>query len=136
LNTRTNTATAIDERAWQSDCAAAMQLQLAGRLDRAEQAYRAILQQEPAHAMSNHCLGMLLIQRRRPADALPFLLTALNATPQVPDYWLGYLEALLQARRLDTAEDTLALGRQHGLAGHAVEAFTLRLDATREGVAP
>ena len=129
--TATLTATADCDAA----CRAAMNLQLRGRLELAAQAFRAILRAESGHAMTNHCLGMLHVQMRRPADALPFLLTALNESPQVHDYWLGYLEALLQDGRIDTAAETLVIGRQHGLSGNSVEAFAQRL-ARRETAHP
>src|SRR5579863_7406005 len=110
------------------DCRNAMELQLAGKLDLAAEVYRLILQGQPEHAAANYCLGMLHVQLRRPADALPYLLTALQASPQLEDYWLGYLEALLLSGQIDEAGATLALGRQHGLAGTAVLNFARRLD--------
>ncbi|HWJ33812.1 MAG TPA: tetratricopeptide repeat protein, partial [Steroidobacteraceae bacterium] len=105
-----------------------MNLQVAGQLDLAEQLYRSILNAQPTHAVANHCLGMLHVQMRRPADGLPFLLSALNAHPEIPDYWLGYLEALFQSDQIDAAKETLALGHQHGLSGAAVEEFAQRLE--------
>jgi tetratricopeptide (TPR) repeat protein len=107
-----------------------MQLQVAGRLDAAEKGYRAILETHSTHGAANHCLGLLLLHVQRPADGLPHLLAALNGDPQVPDYWLGYLEALLLVSGTDEAKSTLALGRQHGLKGEAVEDFARRLDAS------
>jgi predicted O-linked N-acetylglucosamine transferase (SPINDLY family) len=110
-------------------CSDAMRLQLAGRLEHAEQLYRAILQAAPNHAAANYCLGMLNVQSRRTAEGLSFLLVALQANPQSPDYWLGYLEALLLSGRADEARVALALGRRHGLAGEAVEEFAARSGA-------
>jgi len=104
-----------------------MQLQVAGRIDQAEPLYRRILEAQPRHAAANHCLGMLHVQLKRPATAVPYLLAALEESPQIPDYWLGYLEALLLAGRTDEAAEALALGRQHGLAGAGVEDFAARL---------
>lgn len=104
-----------------------MDLQIAGRLDLAEQMYHAILQSEPKHATANYCFGMLKLQLRRPAEGLTYLMTALEASPAVPDYWLGYLEALLLADRTEEARQTLALARRHGLAGNATEDFAARL---------
>jgi predicted O-linked N-acetylglucosamine transferase (SPINDLY family) len=109
-------------------CAQAMTRQLAGELDLAAQMYRAILQTEPQHAAANHCLGMLLVQSKRPSEGLPCLVAALAADPQVADYWLGYLEALLLAGQADEAKNTLALARQHGLQGGSVEDFAARLN--------
>jgi tetratricopeptide (TPR) repeat protein len=54
-------------------------------------------------------------------------MAALEASPALPDYWLGYLEALLLADRTEEARQTLALARRHGLAGKATEDFATRL---------
>ncbi|MGA2187123.1 MAG: tetratricopeptide repeat protein [Steroidobacteraceae bacterium] len=108
-------------------CGTAMRMQLAGRLDRAEQLYRAILQSEPRHAAANYCLGMLQVQLRRPGEGLSFLLVALEEDPRVPDYWLGYLEALLSSGQIDAARGALELARQHGLTGRAAKDFARRL---------
>jgi len=110
-------------------CGRAMQLQLAGRLDLAEPIYHSILDAQPAHAGANYCLGMLLVQQRRAAQGLPRLLAAINASPQVADYWLGYLEALLLLGENAVAADILSLARQHGLAGKAADDFALRLES-------
>ena len=110
-------------------CANAMQLQMSGRLDLAEQLYRAILQSAPQHAAANYCFGMLQVQLRRPSDALPYLKAALEAQLQIPDYWLGYLEALVLLGRHDAARNILALGRRQGLAGPAADEFERRLQA-------
>ncbi len=106
-----------------------MNHQIAGRLELAGPLYKEILGAEPGHAAANHCLGMLYVQMRQPSLGLPHLLASLESTPQNPDYWLGYLEALLSNDRLEDATTTLALGRQHGLASPAVEDFARRLDA-------
>jgi predicted O-linked N-acetylglucosamine transferase (SPINDLY family) len=106
-----------------------MNHQIAGRVELAAPLYREILGSEPRHAAANHCLGMLYVQMRQPSLGLPHLLASLQASPQNPDYWLGYLEALLSNGSLDDATDTLALGRQHGLASAAVEDFARRLNA-------
>jgi predicted O-linked N-acetylglucosamine transferase (SPINDLY family) len=108
-------------------CQRAMNLQIGGALKLAEQIYRAILQAEPRHATANHCLGMLHVQLKRPVEGLSYLMAALEASPAVPDYWLGYLEALLAADRIEEARQTLALAREHGLAGKATEDFAGRL---------
>ncbi|HEY4971107.1 MAG TPA: tetratricopeptide repeat protein [Steroidobacteraceae bacterium] len=106
-----------------------MNHQIAGRLELAGRLYREILREEPGHADANHCLGMLYVQLQQPAVGLPYLLASLETRPQNPDYWVGYLEALLSNGQFDDATATLALGRQHGLKSGAVDAFAQRLDA-------
>lgn len=105
-----------------------MKFQVAGRLDLAEPIYRSILRQQPAHGPANYCIGMMLVQLRRPADGLPHLLAALNATPEIADYWLGFLETLLVLGETQQAAKALVLARQHGLAGSAADEFATRLE--------
>jgi tetratricopeptide (TPR) repeat protein len=108
-------------------CENAMKLQVAGQLDLAEPIYRSILRLQPAHAAANYCVGMLLVQLRRPADGLPHLQAAVDANPEIADYWLGYLEALLLLGETSRATSILALARRHGLAGEAADDFASRL---------
>jgi predicted O-linked N-acetylglucosamine transferase (SPINDLY family) len=121
------TAPPPSSAALEASLAEAVQFQLAGQLDRAEPLYRAILETQPRHAAANHCLGMLQVQRGRPADGLTLLFAALEASPQTADYWLGYLEALLLAGQIAGAQAALALARERGLKGEAVDGFAKRL---------
>ena len=108
-------------------CAQAIDLQLAGHLDLARRLYQAILQAAPQHAAANYGVGMLEVQSRRPEESLPYLKAALQSQLDVPDYWLGYLEALKLAGRTEVARSILALGLQQGLTGPAVDDFSRRL---------
>ena len=110
-------------------CANALELHAAGHLDGAEQLYQSVLEAAPRHAAANHGIGLLRVSARKSADGLPHLLTALEEAPEIPDYWLGYLEALLVVGNVADAAATLKLGRGHGLAGAAVEDFARRLAA-------
>ena len=102
--------------------------QIAGRLKEAESIFSAVLERRPAHATANYCLGMLYVQSRRLVDGLPHLLAALNEKPDIAEYWLGYLDALLLLGEPHRAAQTLASGRQHGLAGSATEELARRLE--------
>ena len=130
----------VDSSQLEAACANAMQLQLAGQLELAEQSYQAILQAAPRHAATNYCVGMLRVQMRRPEEGLPYLKAALEAQLDIPDYWLGYLEALSLLGRTDAARNILALGRRQGLAGVAVDEFERRLQTrlavTAQAVVP
>ena len=109
-------------------CAKAMKQQLAGQPALAQQLYEAILVAAPQHAPANFCLGMLYVQAQQPEQGLPHLKTALQAQLGVSDYWLGYLEALTLAGRIEAARGILAIGRRQGLAGPAVDDFARRLE--------
>src|ERR1700692_975164 len=99
----------------------AANLQVAGRLDLAEGIYREILRAQPLHAAANYCFGILLVHVKRPGDGLRHLLAALSGNPQVPDYWLGCLEALGLLDKIEEAGHVLASARQNAIAGSAIE---------------
>ncbi|MER2624745.1 MAG: tetratricopeptide repeat protein [Accumulibacter sp.] len=107
-----------------------------GYFDEAEQLYRAILQAQPEQATANHQIGLLEIQRQQPAAALPYLLAALEASPETCRYWLSYIDTLLLTGQKDTARQMLEIGRQHGLAGSEVDALALRLQDSEPDVPP
>ncbi len=100
----------------------------AGQLEGAEKLYRAILQINPNHPEANHNLGVVSVQTKQPAAGLAYFVAALNADPSRGQYWVSYIDALIQADQLGDAQQVMALARQHGLQGNEVEALALRLD--------
>jgi tetratricopeptide (TPR) repeat protein len=93
----------------------------AGRLQEAEQCYRAILQAQPEHPDANHNLGVLAAQVGQPVAGLPYLKTALAVNPAQGQYALSYAEALLAAGQAEHALRVIEEAMQRGLsptAGH------------------
>jgi predicted Zn-dependent protease len=91
--------------------------QQSGQLEEAETLYRGILQAQPDHPEANHRLGVLAVQMKQATAGLPHFAAALEARPEQQQYWLSYIDALIQADETETAQQLLALGRQHGLQG-------------------
>ena len=106
----------------------------AGQLPQAEAAYRAILAAQPNHPDANHNLGVLAVQVGHVAAALPLFKTALEAAPSQAQFWLSYLDALIQSAQFETAHAVLAQGRGLGLAGEAVEVLAGRLPVAATAV--
>jgi len=104
----------------------------AGRLQEAEQLYRAILQIQPNHPDASHNLGVIAVQVGKPAAGLPHLKAALDANPNQDQYWLSYIDALIQAFQTHAAREVLEQGLQRGLQGEAVEALAGRLLASAQ----
>ncbi|MEI6108276.1 MAG: tetratricopeptide repeat protein, partial [Opitutae bacterium] len=104
----------------------------AGRLQEAEQLYRAILQTRPDHPEANHNMGVLAGQRKQPADGLTYFLAALEADPTCGRYWLSYAGALIQSGQVEDARQVLSVARQQGLEGDEVAALELRLEASSQ----
>ncbi len=108
----------------------------AGRLPEAEKLYREVLQIQPQHPDANHNMGVLAVQQGQVVAALPYFQAALTARPDQPHRWLSYIETLIQARQEGAAQQVLALGRQHGLQGEAVEALAARLAISAREMPP
>ena len=127
-------------QALEQSLAQALQLavnhQQAGQLEEAETLYRSILQTQPNHPGANHSLGVLAVQAKQAGAGLPYFAAALEARPERQPYWLSYIDALIQADETQTAQQVLALGRQHGLQGDDVEALAARLEGCTQMVAP
>ena len=73
-------------------------------------------------------MGVLAVQMKQPVAGLPYFITALNADPARRQYWLNYIDALIQAGQVEDARQILALAWQHGLEGDEVEALAVCLE--------
>ena len=98
-----------------------------GQIKAAEDLYRAILEIQPNQADANHYLGMMAVRAGQASAGIPHFEIALESRPEREEYWLSYLDALLQTGQLETAQQLLVLGRQHGLQGEAVEHLAERM---------
>lgn len=107
--------------------------QRAGRLQDAERLYRAILQVQPNHPDANHNLGVLAIQVMQPSASLPHFKIALEVHQNKGQFWLSYIDALIQTGQNDAARQVLEQGRQRGLQGEKAEALALRLGSATQG---
>ena len=101
----------------------------AGKLHEAEVLYRAILQSEPLHPDANHNLGVLAVAVDQAEAALPLFKTALKANASQGQYWLSYIDALIQVKQFDSANEVLSQGKSLGLAGEMVDALQAQLTA-------
>ncbi len=98
-------------------------LDQAGQFDEAEKQYRIVVNCYPQHPEANHKLGVVLIRLCRAEEAIPLLETALGVNPNQPQYWINYVDALLQAGQTDAAWTALEMGQQRGMTGPAVDAL-------------
>lgn len=99
----------------------------AGQLQDAERLYRAILQVQPEHADAHHNLGALAVLVKQAAAGLPHFKKALDANPGQAQYWLSYIDALIQTGHEDVAREVLEQGERRGLQGDAVAALKMRM---------
>ena len=75
-----------------------------GKLQDAERLYRVILQVQPNHPDANHNLGVLAVAVGKPLNAIPLFKLALETNPQIEQFWLSYIDALIKLERFDEAK--------------------------------
>jgi predicted Zn-dependent protease len=87
----------------------------AGRLGEAESSYRAALEVHPNLPDAHNNLGALALQRKQPIVAARHFRAALDSRPNHRQYWLSYINALIQAGHAEAARDALDEARKRGL---------------------
>ena len=94
-----------------------------GKLQEAERFYRAILQVQPNHPDANHNLGVLAIAVGKAIDSLPLFKQALDANPQIEQFWLSYIDALIKLERFDEANRVLVEAGNSGMSPAQLESL-------------
>ena len=107
-----------------------------GKLEEAERLYRAILQSRPSHPDANHNLGVLAVSVNKIGEALPFFKTALEANPQVEQFWLSYADALMKEQQYEAAKQVIADGQKQGFTGENLNALGTQLAQAADGKVP
>ena len=85
----------------------------AGQVQEADRIYTAILKAQPKHPDANHNIGVLAVGVGKVEQALPFFKTALEANPATAQFWLSYIDALIQLDRIVDAKSVLDLSLIH-----------------------
>ena len=90
-----------------------------GKAHDANRLYTAIIQAEPKHPDANHNLGILTVSVGKVQEALPFFKTALEANPEIAQFWLSYIDALLKLNLKAEARLVLKQANSKGFHGDA-----------------
>ncbi len=85
-----------------------------GKLNEAENIYRAILQSQPNHPDANHNLGVIAVSLNQIEAAVPLFKTALDTVPNEEQFWLSYVDALVRAERLKDAKQAIKKAKKKG----------------------
>lgn len=108
------------------------------KLEKAEMLYRAILKNQPAHPDANHNLGLILTSSTKKNMALPFFKTALESNPNVEQYWISYIDALIKGKQFANAQRVLEKGERQGVTSQRIDFLKdqlkpiIRPNATRD----
>ena len=92
----------------------------AGKVQDADRYYTAILKVNPKHPDANHNMGVLAVGVGKVETALPFFKTALESNPNVAQFWLSYIDALVKLERLSDAKAVFDQAKTIGVKGEAL----------------
>ena len=99
-----------------------------GKAQEADRYYTAILQAQPKHPDANHNMGILAVSVGKVEAALPFLKTALDSNPNIAQFWLSYINALIKLDRLDDAKAVFDQAKSNGAKGDGFDQIERRLN--------
>lgn len=105
-----------------------------GNLKKAEQYYLKILQSEQNHPHANHNLGLLKKLISKPEDALPLLEKALERDPKEEQFWVSYVETLIEANHLDKALNVLAQAKENRINSPKLATYETYIKNSYENV--
>ena len=89
---------------------------IAGDVKLAENLYNEILMVEPMNAEVIHNLGILALQDGRTQIALSSLEKALEINPNKENFWLSYINALIDEKLFQTARETIDEAKRLGVS--------------------
>ena len=105
-----------------------------GKLQDAERFYQTVLQRQPLHPEANHNLGVLAGLVNKFDVALPLFKTALDANPEIEQFWLSYIDALIQEKEIDNAAHFIGQAKIQGFSLeqlYALEAQLASIDVSQ-----
>ena len=88
-----------------------------GQIEEADRYYTAILKANPKHPDANHNMGVLAVGIGKVEEALPFFKKALETNPDIAQFWLSYIDALVKLERSIDARAVLTEAKEKGFSG-------------------
>ena len=86
----------------------------AGNPKEAARLYQAILEVQPEHPDANHNLALIAISMNRYGAALPLFKKAINVNPNIEQFWLSYIDALIKDDQIDYAKKFVKKAKKRG----------------------
>jgi len=104
-----------------------------GKVEVASQLYTAVLKAHPKHPDANHNMGVLAVDIGKVQEALPFFETALEANADTAQFWLSYIDALINVERIADAQAVFDQAKNNGAQGDGFDQLEQRLNVPDQG---
>ena len=109
----------------------AIAAQKAGHFQKATSYYTAILEGKPHHPDANHNMGVLAYTNGNVDQAIAFFETAIKSNPDVPQYWLSYINLLIERNQMDEANKMFEQAFKRGLTRDPFREIKQKLGKTK-----
>ena len=103
-----------------------------GQLQDAEHIYKGMLKIYPNHPHANHNLGLLEVGAGRIENALVFFKTALEAHKDIKQFWLSYIDCLIQLNQTVEAHSFLIEAKEKNGKSEALNHLEQRINLLHE----
>jgi tetratricopeptide (TPR) repeat protein len=100
----------------------------AGQAQEADKFYTAILQSQPKHPDANHNMGVLAVGIGNTQQALPFFKIAVKANPNIVQFWLSYIDALIEQGKISNARAVFNQAKDKGIKGEDFDQLEKRIN--------
>jgi tetratricopeptide (TPR) repeat protein len=91
------------------------------------------LESQPLHPDANHNLGVLAVSVNKADEALPLFKTAIEANPDIEQFWLSYIDALIKEHQFVTVKHVIEQGRKQGVSAKKLDAYESQVVALAPG---
>ena len=99
----------------------------AGELAEAHKYYTSILEEEPQHADANHNMGVLGFRLGNFQGARLFFRSALDVDPNNKQYWISYIETLIELGQMEEAQTSFTEAWNKGVSGDTFDNLEKKL---------
>ena len=86
-------------------------------LSKAYRIFWTVIQSKPNNAEAAYALGRLSIDMRKTEEALPYFRIATQAAPDITEYWVSYINILIELNHFTEALSTLSESREKKVKG-------------------
>ena len=105
-----------------------LKLHKSGKVELACQVYTLVLNANPEHSMANYNRGVLAVDIGKIQEALPFFEAALQSNADVAQFWVSYIDALINVERIADAQAVFHQAKNNGAKGVGFDQLETRLN--------
>ena len=100
-----------------------------GKLKDAERLYQTILKSQPTHPDANHNLGLIVVSDNKAGAALPLFKAAVEANPKIEQFWLSYINALIEEEQYDHSKQMVVQAKKQGVSEDKLNILEIKLSS-------